>query len=145
AEVAARRGASDDDAFVAIEHRSGVRSHLWAGAMAGAPGPRLRVSGTRGAYVVAALDGQEDELRETGRAATGGHAEPPEHWGRLVRGDEARVVPSDPGRWDLFYPAVAAAVRGTAAVPVDPADAVAALRVIEAARTSAAEHRVVEL
>jgi predicted dehydrogenase len=145
AEVAARRGASDDDAFVAIEHRSGVRSHLWAGAMAGAPGPRLRVSGTRGAYVVADLDGQEDALRETGRAATGGYAEPQERWGRLVRGDEARVVPSEPGRWDLFYPAVAAAVRGTAPTPVDPADAVAALRVIEAARTSAAERRVVEL
>lgn len=142
-EVDARRGASDDDAFVAIEHVSGVRSHLWAGAMAGSPGPRLRVSGSRGAYVVEGLDGQEDALRVTGRAAVGGFVEPEGAWGRLVRGDEVRRVPSEPGRWDLFYPAVAAAVRDEAPVPVDPADAVAALRVIEAARTSAAEHRVV--
>lgn len=144
AEVDAHRGVSDDDVFVAIEHASGVRSHLWAGALAGSPGPRLRVLGTRGAFVVDALDGQEDSLRETGRAAVGGLPEPERRWGRLVRGDESWPVPAERGRWDSFYPAVAAAVRGEAAVPVDPADAVRALRVIEAARLSAVERRVVE-
>src|SRR5207342_1783605 len=59
AEVDARRGESDDDAFVAVEHAGGVRSHLWAGALAGAPGPRLRVLGSAGAYVVDPLDRQE--------------------------------------------------------------------------------------
>ena len=38
-----------------------------------------------------------------------------------------------------------AALRARAAPPVDPADAVAGLEVIEAARRSAAEGRVVEL
>jgi predicted dehydrogenase len=143
AEVDARRGASDDDDFVALEHRSGVRSQLWAGALAGAPGPRLRVLGTRGAYVVRSLDSQEDVLRTTGRLPANGNPEPPQAYGALARGDDERIVPSEPGRWDLFYPAMAAAVRGEGPVPVDPGDAVAALRVLEAARRSASEHSVV--
>jgi len=49
-EVAHHRGGpADDDAFVALEHESGVRSHLWASSVAAAPGPRLRVLGSQGA------------------------------------------------------------------------------------------------
>ena len=142
AEVDARRGVSDDDVFVAIEHASGVRSHLWAGALAGSPGPRLRVLGSRAAYVVEALDGQEDVLRATGHLPVGGLQVPAAGYGQLVRGDAREPVVSERGRWDLFYPAMAAAVRGDRAVPVDPTDAVRTLEVIEAARLSAAEHRV---
>ena len=63
AEVASRRGGADDDVFIALRHTSGVISHLWANALAAAPGPRLRVLGSRAAYVVERLDGQEDALR----------------------------------------------------------------------------------
>ena len=52
---------------------------------------------------------------------------------------------AEPGRWDLFYPAVAAAVAGRGPVPVDPSDAVRTLALIEAARLSAEQHRVVTL
>jgi len=145
AEIDARRGESDDDVFVAIEHLSGVRSHLWAGALAGAPGPRLRVLGTGGAFVVERLDGQEDALRETGSLPVGGLSVPEVEWGRLVRGDDSVAVPAERGRWDTFYPSVAAAVRGEALVPVDPSDAVAALTVIDAARESARTSAVVRL
>jgi predicted dehydrogenase len=40
---------------------------------------------------------------------------------------------------------MAAALAGAGPVPVDPADAVAVLEVLEAARSSAAERRVVTL
>ncbi len=145
AEVDARRGDADDDVFVAIEHVGGVRSHLWAGALAGVPGPRLRVLGSAGAYVVGPLDRQEDVLRETGRLPAGGLPVGTDDWGRLGRGDESVPVPSEPGRWDLYYPAVAAAVRGVGAVPVDAADAVRTLVVLEAARESARTRSVVDL
>jgi scyllo-inositol 2-dehydrogenase (NADP+) len=145
AEVASRRGGADDDVFVALTHAGGVLSHLWAGALAGAPGPRLRVLGDAGAYVVGPLDGQEDALRETGRLPTGGLPVPAASWGRLERGDDVVAVPSQPGRWDLYYPAVARAVAGEGPAPVDPADAVLALRTIEAARESARSGAVVEL
>ncbi|HEY6310850.1 MAG TPA: Gfo/Idh/MocA family oxidoreductase [Streptosporangiaceae bacterium] len=70
-------------------------------------------------------------------------AEPPERWGRLLRGDAAELVPSVPGAWNLFYPAFAAAVRGTQPVPVDPWDAVATAALLDAARTSARTAQVV--
>jgi len=150
AEIDARRGGADDDVFLALHHRSGVRSHLWAGAMAAAPGPRLRVLGSEAAYVHAALDGQEEALRAGGDpAAPGFGAEPPERWGRLQRGAPGEgpqePVPSEPGRWAAFYAGVLATVRDGAPPPVHAEDAVAAIEVLDAARRSASEGQVVTL
>jgi predicted dehydrogenase len=134
-EVASRRGGpADDDAFVALEHASGVESHLWASSVAPAPGPRLRVQGTLAGYVVEGLDSQEDALRSGRPLGEGWGAEPESNWGRLVRGDEGETVPSEPGAWPEFYARLAEAVRTGGPPPVDPRDAVATLEVIEAAR-----------
>ena len=145
AEVESRRGGADDDVFVALTHDGGVRSHLWAGALAGAPGPRRRVLGTRGAYVVDDLDGQEEAL------STGLRPGDPT-WGmsadgsqRVQRGSEQEQISGERGRWEAFYPAVAAAVLKGGPPPVDPSDAVATLTLIEAARRSAATHSVVAM
>jgi predicted dehydrogenase len=54
-------------------------------------------------------------------------------------------VPAERGRWDTFYPAFAEAARGAGEVPVSPWDAVATLEVIDAARSSAATRRVVDV
>jgi scyllo-inositol 2-dehydrogenase (NADP+) len=51
-------------------------------------------------------------------------------------------VPTERGRYLAFYEAVAAAIRGEAPPPVDPADAREGLRLIALARRSAAEGRV---
>lgn len=144
AEVHARRGGvADDEAFLALAHASGVRSHLSLGLVFGAPGPRRRVVGELGSFVVDRLDGQEDALRAGARpGAPGFGVEPPERYGRLVTGDDVRAVPSEPGRWPAFYAGVVDALRGLAPAPVDPADAVAGLAVLDAARMSAARGRV---
>src|SRR3954447_14845396 len=86
AELESRRGGADDDVFLGLEHRSGVRSHLWASLLAAAPGPRLRVLGDRAAYLVADVDGQEDALRSGARPGRDEEwgAEPSERWGRLI-------------------------------------------------------------
>jgi len=145
-EVVARRGGADDDVFVALQHAAGARSHLWASAVAAAPGPRLRVLGGAAAYVVEHLDGQEDALRAGRRPDEAGFGEtPPERWGRLVRGDEEEPVASERGRWSEFYEGVVRAVRHGTAPPVDPEDALATLEVLEAARRSAEEAGVVSL
>ena len=52
-------------------------------------------------------------------------------------------MPSAHGAWNLFYPAFAAAVRGTQPVPVNPWDAVATAAVLDAARASAHTTQVV--
>ncbi|HEX6116202.1 MAG TPA: Gfo/Idh/MocA family oxidoreductase, partial [Solirubrobacterales bacterium] len=140
-EIAARRGGpADDDVFVALEHEGGTISHLWASSVAGALGPRLRVLGSRAAYVVDALDGQEDALEARCRPGPGEGwgAEPEERWGRLVRGDESEPVPSERGAWPDFYARMAECLAGGGPPPVDPADAVAVLEILERARASAA-------
>ncbi len=139
-------GGLDDDVFIALAHKSGARSHLWGSWRQGAPGPRIRAAGTAGAYVITDVDGQEAQLRSGASPASEGErwgAEPPERWGHLLRGDAGELVPSARGAWNLFYPAFAAAVRGTQPVPVDPWDAVATAAVLDAARISARTAQVV--
>lgn len=134
-EVRARRGGADDDVFLALHHESGVDSHLWASAVCAAPGPRLRVLGSKAALVMPLLDGQEAALRE-GRQPNdlGFGVEPRGRWGRLVRGDRGKKVPSVPGRWLSFYEGIERSLRTGAPPPVAPDDAVAALEVLDRAR-----------
>jgi predicted dehydrogenase len=140
AEIDARRGlAADDDVFIALRHTSGTLSHLRASAVTGAPGPRLRVLGAEAAFVLTRLDSQEDRLRAGERPDTVSDwgVELDAHRGRLVTGDASVPVPGERGAWSRFYELLAAAVRDGGPPPVDPADAVAALRVLEQARQSA--------
>jgi len=148
AEVDARRGApSDDDAFLALRHAHGAISHLRASAITAAPGPRLRVLGTKAAFVVQELDGQEDALRSGARPddVPDWGSEPESRWGRLVSGEESTPVPSERGDWPRFYALLVRALRDGGRSPVDPRDAVETLRVLEAARRSAAKREVVGL
>jgi predicted dehydrogenase len=146
AEVAARRGGSDDDVFVALRHSSGAQSHLWASAVSAAPGPRLRVLGSDAGFVVEHLDPQEDMLRAGGRPDDPSFGVlPPERWGRLVRGDAGEPVPSERGRWRTFYEDLVRALRLGEPPPVDPTDALRTLEVLEAARRSSDQSVVIAL
>ena len=128
----------EDDAFIALTHAGGQRSSLWVSAVAADLGPRLRVLGSKGAYVVWGMDGQEDALRAGGDPASPDWgAELPGRWGKLIVGDAERHIPRGPGAYSDFYPMVRDALTMRGPVPVDPHDAVATLRVLDAARRSA--------
>ena len=148
AELDTRRAGAqtDDDSFVALLHESGVRSHLWMSAVAAQLGPRFRVLGSRAAYVKFGLDVQE-ELLHAGRRPDdplwGREAD--DRWGSLGAGDELRRIPTVPGAYQRFYEGVMLALREDASPPVDPDGVVAGLEVLDAARKSARERRVVEL
>jgi predicted dehydrogenase len=135
---------ADDDVFVALNHQSGVRSHLWMSAAAAQPAPRFRVLGMRAGYVKYGLDVQEDVLVAGGRPDEPGWGrEPEDAWGTLGAGDDVRPVPTEPGAYQDFYRGLAASLRDGAPPPVDPQDAVSGLEVLEAVRLSAGEGRVV--
>jgi predicted dehydrogenase len=145
AEIDSRRGApAEDDVFVALHHASGTISHLHASAVAPSPGPRLRVQGTNGGFLVPHLDPQEAALRAGARPDTVDDWGRPKQWdyGRLVAGERSVPVPPEPGDWPRFYKLVRDALEDGGRPPVDPRDAVATLRVIEAARRAAREHRI---
>jgi predicted dehydrogenase len=135
--------------FMILRHERGVMSHIGGDWIQGAPGPRFRVTGSDASYVAPALmDGQEAALI-AGRtpASEGDHwgVEDESNWGWLQQGETRVSVPSERGRWDTFYAAFAAAVRGEGPLPVDPWESVVAAQVLDAARASASSRRIIEL
>lgn len=140
AEVDVRRpdALACDDAFVALTHTNGVRSHLWMSAIAADLGPRFRVLGDRAAYTSYGLDVQEQQLRDGLTPADPGYGvTPPEAYGLLGTPGRARPQPTEAGRYQDFYSQVAAAIRGEGPPPVTLEDAVASLEVIESALPTA--------
>jgi predicted dehydrogenase len=148
AELRIRESGLDDDVFIALTHVSGARSQLWGSWSQSAPGPRYRVTGAEATYVLGAADTEENLLLAGETPASLGERwglEPPETYGTLHTGMTSKPQPTERGRWDLFYPTFAGAVRGLNAPPVNPHDAVASLTVLEAARSSAATGAVVPI
>ena len=136
----------DDDVFLALEHESGARSHLWASMVAARIGPRFRALGTRAAYVKRGLDVQEEALRDgADPRAPGFGEEPREAWGVLGTDDAGEPVPTEPGRYVEFYEQMERAIRAGEQPPVPLEAGIESLRVIEAARASSAERAVMPL
>jgi predicted dehydrogenase len=142
AEIAGRTTTAEDDAFLACRHTSGVVSHLGATSVAAAPGPRVRILGLGGAFLLNQFEddggGIYPDLADTDAAYCG--------W---IFGGEQRTPVLRPavGQVD-FYLKVKQAL-GTqdpqTAMPVDPADAVHVLAVIDAARASVVQANVVKV
>jgi scyllo-inositol 2-dehydrogenase (NADP+) len=147
AEIDARRGTpGDDDVFIALRHSGGTISHLWASAVAAVPAPRLRVQGSEAGFLVAGLDPQEAALREGQRPGDPDWGWPVEsEYPQLTRGDQSEPVRPEPGDWPRFYALLRDAFLTSGSLPVDPQEAIEVLRIIEAARLSARDKRVVPL
>lgn len=144
AEVDMRRAGAvvDDDTFVALRFAGGQVAHLWVSMIPRQPGPRLRVVGLRGIYEKQENDPQEEALRSGARPGDAGWGqEPRERWGRMVT--EVGGLPLEsrvetlPGSYETFYVLLRDALLSGGQPPVDPAESLAALRVIEAAQESA--------
>jgi hypothetical protein len=123
---------------LALQHVSGVTSHLWMSAVAPAPAPRFHVLGSRAGYTTWGLDPQEPSLRAGALPGDPGFGEVPEdRWGVLATGASTRSVPTRRGDYGEFYRLLSAALRGDGPLPVDPRDAVQVLELIERAHAAA--------
>ena len=139
AEVAARTTMAEDDAFLACRHTSGVVSHLGATSVAAAPGPRVRILGRRGAFLLNQFEDDGADIYPDLAHADAGQC------GWIYAGEQRVPVTRPPAGQVDFYRQVrrALATRDPqAAMPVDPYDAVHTLAVIDAARASAAQGTV---
>lgn len=145
AEIECRRpGAEvDDDVFIALEHPAGVRSHLWMSLAAPLGSRQLAISGVEAGFETVGFDEQERQLAS-------GLGPGDKHFGRRGPGRLAgrrgsSEHPLEVGNYRQFYVGVRDWLLGDAPVPVDPTDAVAVLRILEAARRSAKDRTVVPL
>jgi scyllo-inositol 2-dehydrogenase (NADP+) len=148
AEIATRRPGArvDDDVFIALGHRHGAVSHLWASAAAAIPGPRLRALGVAGAYSKDGLDIQEEALRAGADPRRPGWSdEPPERWGTMATESGSVTVETEAGAWASFYEGVARSLREGTPPPVTADSAVEVLEILDAARESARTSSVVDL
>jgi len=141
----------DDDVFLALQHVAGangvqVHSHLQTGALVGAPGPRTRVLGDAGAYLVTTFEAEPTPFSVLDDIPRAKHDRTHEtHEGWIVRGSDRVAVPRAPGAPADFYRAVVRWLTVGGPAPVDPWDAVRTAAVLDAARESSREHRVVTL
>ena len=134
ASVRSIRGGADDDSVLVLRHPNGVMSYLSASAVAGAPGPRIRVLGSNGALVINDLDPQESLLRKGQFPAGGSWNVPTNSRAFLHRGDVIKEVESDHGNYALFYKEVASAITDSKPWPVSNEDALLVAHIIDQAR-----------
>lgn len=144
ADLAAQRdGSLVDDYFSLTLHYGSTRVILSAASMVAEPRPRFAIHGTGGSFVKYGLDPQEDQLKGGASPVDPefGDEAPPIHGTLTLSDSTSRAIPSERGDWLAYYSAVATAVASGGEPPVDPADAIAGLQLIELARQSAAEGR----
>ena len=134
ASVRSIRGAADDDSVLVLRHDSGVMSYLSASAVVGAPGPRIRILGSKGALVINDLDPQEGLLRAGKYPAGGIWSEPTTSAAFIHRGTEVEEIQGVPGNYALFYSAVASAISNGTAWPISNEDALLVASIIDQAR-----------
>ncbi len=134
ASVRSLRGGADDDSVLVLQHDSGVMSYLSASAVVGAPGPRIRILGTKGALVINDLDPQEALLRAGKFPDNGTWNYPTTSQAFLHRGDEVEEIESIPGNYGHFYKAVELSITTGAPWPIANSDALLVASIIDQAR-----------
>ena len=134
ATVRSIRGATDDDSVLVLRHDSGVMSYLSASAVVGAPGPRIRILGSKGALVINDLDPQEALLRAGKFPAGGIWSEPTTSVAHIHRGNEVEEIQGIAGNYAMFYTAVASAISNGTPWPVSNDDALLVASIIDQAR-----------
>ena len=128
------RGGADDDCVLVLAHETGVESILSASAVVGAPGPRLRVIGSEGAFVVNELDAQEALLRAGKAPKDGKWEEDTSSQAFIHRGDSVEEFKTDPGNYASFYSLVHEAIVNKTAMPISPEEILAVAQIIDKAR-----------
>ena len=133
---------------VTLTHRSGVRSYLSSSKLNHMTVRELRAFGSRGGFWSAGSDVQAEAifagLRPIDDEAAWGY-EREERWATLATDAGTRRVPSARGAYQDFYTQFAAAVREKQPPPVTVQSAIEVLEVLDAARVSATQNRVVSL
>ena len=133
ASVRSLRGGSDDDVTLVLEHASGVDSYLSVSSINAAPGPRIRITGSKGSLVINEIDPQEPLLKSGKHPKNGKWSESTKSEAFLHLGDKVISYPSVDGNYSLFYIQVKQALSG-GVWPVTTDEALSVAEIIDKAR-----------
>jgi predicted dehydrogenase len=137
-----------DDYFTMILYYPGHRITLTSGMVFMTQQPGYKVYGTKGSFIKNRSDIQETEL-------IAGKKPNSENWGAEAATDygtlytdhngliTSQIVPSIPGNYGTFYEKMANAILNNAPVPTTAQEGKNIIRILEAARNSAFNKRVV--
>ncbi|WP_426225776.1 Gfo/Idh/MocA family oxidoreductase [Pseudarthrobacter sp. DSP2-3-2b1] len=144
-----RFGETTDCGFVVtLTHATGTTSTVSASKLNHSTTRQLRAYGSEGTYTAFSSDVQAEALfagrRPSEEPDTWG-IEAEENWGVLSLSSGREKVPSAQGNYATFYTEFGQAIQGLAPEPVPAAEGIRTLKVLDAARQSAIENRVVEL
>ncbi|MFF1383666.1 Gfo/Idh/MocA family oxidoreductase [Arthrobacter sp. NPDC058288] len=150
AELSARRPGekTDDDVFLALQHESGVVSHLWMNMLCAQQGPRYRLLGSQGGFTKHGVDPQEPYIVAGGGPLDEDYGVEDAEWaGLLGRDGHLDRLTTERGAYPEFYRILADKINDGGAtsplpLPVDPAGPIEVLKLIEKARELATHHPV---
>jgi len=139
-----RENGAVDDVFDVTLFYPSLTAYLRASTLAKAPGARFTLHGTQGSFVKFGLDPQEDQLKSGSKfEAPGFGKETEEAWGKLyLEGSAPQSVETEVGDYRGIYANVRDALLGTAKLAVTPEQAWRTTRLIEMARESSSQARV---
>lgn len=141
-----REGALVPDNFELLLFYPDLKVTLKAGTLVKEKGPTYSVFGTKGSFVKYGADVQEEALKQGKKPKDDPDwgEEPKEIWGKLNTLDEERPVKSESGDYREFYKNIYNTIVGTEILQVTPEQAKDVIKVIELARKSNSERRVIE-
>jgi len=145
-----REGSVTDDSFDLKLIYPDLNVTLTASVFVKEPGPRFQVHGTQGSFVKYGLDSQEAQLKLNTKPGTKGYGiEPASQRGILntvLSGKEFRgLVKTLPGDYMKFFNNVYSVLVNGAEMVIKPEDALLNIKIIEAARKSDKEKKIIQL
>ncbi|KAJ1680010.1 hypothetical protein EV182_000864 [Spiromyces aspiralis] len=146
-----------DDSFLAILNYPALNLRVVcrAGMLVRTPPPRFSLFGTKGSFIKYGLDVQENQLKQGLTPATNPDVfgvDVPENHGQLELDTDGAtatakscLVETKRGQYLKYYENIADAILGTGKLEVTPEQAAKVIRLIELAKLSDAEGRVVKI
>lgn len=145
-----RAGSVTDDSFDLKLIYPDLNVTLKASVFVKEAGPRFQVHGTKGSFVKYGLDVQEAQLRKGKKPGSKGYGIEPatirgilntDTSGKKFRGRYTTL----PGNYMEFFNNVHSAITSSSKLIIRPEDALLNIRIIEAARVSSREQKIIQL
>ncbi|WP_440903824.1 oxidoreductase [Catenovulum sp. SX2] len=141
-----RAKSNNIDYFSITLHYAGMLANLQASLHCAGPNLRYKVQGDKANYEKFGLDPQEDRLKAGATPSCAQWAaETEKSYGILYKDDSSAQFPTELGGYQAFFQQLNLAISENAQPPVDAADALKSIKIIELAMQSSLEQKTIKI